>query len=57
MLIMLDTGAYQKVSMSNFNAIPRPATVLVRGDQAWVIRARESDEDVIARDRIPEHLL
>jgi diaminopimelate decarboxylase len=55
-LAMLDTGAYQEVSMSNFNAMPRPATVLVTGDRAAVIRRRETEEDVLRRDLIPEHL-
>jgi diaminopimelate decarboxylase len=55
-LALLDTGAYQEVSMSNFNAIPRPATVLVTGDQATTIRRAESQEDVFRRDVIPEHL-
>jgi diaminopimelate decarboxylase len=52
----LDTGAYQEVSCSNFNAMPRPATVLVTGDQATVIRRRESEADVFRRDVVPEHL-
>jgi diaminopimelate decarboxylase len=55
-LAMLDTGAYQEVSMSNFNAIPRPATVLVTGDQAAIVRRRETQEDVFRRDVVPEHL-
>jgi diaminopimelate decarboxylase len=55
-LAMLDTGAYQEVSMSNFNAIPRPATVLVTGDRAAIVRRRETEEDVFRRDVIPEHL-
>jgi diaminopimelate decarboxylase len=55
-MALLDTGAYQEVSMSNFNAIPRPATVLVTGGQATVIRIRETEEDLFFRDVIPEHL-
>ena len=55
-LALLDTGAYQEVSMSNFNAIPRPATVLVTGNSAAIIRRRETEEDVLRRDVIPEHL-
>ena len=55
-LAMLDTGAYQEVSMSNFNAIPRPTTILVTGDQAAVIRRAEIQDDVFRRDVIPEHL-
>jgi diaminopimelate decarboxylase len=56
-LALLDTGAYQEVSMSNFNAMPRPATVLVTGDRAAIIRRRETEQDVLARDLIPEHLV
>jgi diaminopimelate decarboxylase len=55
-LAMLDTGAYQEVSMSNFNAMPRPATVLVTGDRAEIIRRAETEEDVFRRDLIPERL-
>ena len=55
-MALLDTGAYQEVSMSNFNAMPRPATVLVTGDRASVIRRRETEEDVFRRDIIPDHL-
>ncbi len=55
-LALLDTGAYQEVSMSNFNAIPRPATVLVTDDRASIIRERETEADVLGRDVVPEHL-
>ncbi len=55
-LAMLDTGAYQEVSMSNFNAMPRPATLLVTDDQVSVIRRAETEEDVFRRDSIPKHL-
>ena len=55
-LALLDCGAYQEVSASNFNAMPRPAAVLVTGDQASVIRRPENLEDVFARDCVPEHL-
>jgi diaminopimelate decarboxylase len=46
----LDTGAYQEACASNFNAIPRPATVLVRDDTATVVRRAETTEDVFRRD-------
>ena len=52
----LDTGAYQEVSASNFNAMPRPASVLVTDDRAAVIRRAETLEDVFSRDELPEHL-
>ena len=53
---LLDTGAYQEVSASNFNAMPRPASVLVTDDRAAVIRRAEHLDDVFARDELPEHL-
>ncbi len=52
----LDTGAYQEVSASNFNAMPRPAAVLVTGDRASVVRRAENLDDVFRRDELPEHL-
>ena len=54
---LLDTGAYQEVSMSNFNAIPRPATILVTGSKTNIIRRRETQEEVFQRDQLPDHLL
>ncbi len=56
LLALIDTGAYQEVSMSNFNAMPRPATVLVTGEKAHIIRKAESEDDVFRRDVIPDHL-
>ena len=38
-IAFLETGAYQESSASNFNALPRPATVLVHGGDAEVIKA------------------
>ena len=56
MLAFLDTGAYQDACASNFNGLPRPATVLVRGDEAEVVKRAETVADVFARDVIPERL-
>ena len=53
----LDTGAYQEVSASNFNAMPRPAAVLVTGERAAVVRRAETLDDVFRRDELPEHLV
>ncbi len=57
LIALLDTGAYQDVSASNFNGLPRPATVLVCGTEAEVIRRGETISDVYARDRVPPSLL
>ena len=53
---LLDTGAYQESLATNFNAMPRPATVLVAGDRAEVIRRREREDEVFARDVVPTRL-
>jgi diaminopimelate decarboxylase len=50
------TGAYQDAGATNFNVLPRPATVLVRDAESHVIRARETVADVLARDIVPAHL-
>jgi len=55
-LAFIDTGAYQDANATNFNAIPRPATVLVTGDQCEIVKRAETIEDVFRRDVIPERL-
>ena len=55
-IVFLDTGAYQDANASNFNAMPRPATVLVRGGEADLIKRRETIAEVFARDLVPERL-
>jgi diaminopimelate decarboxylase len=55
-IALLETGAYQEPSASNFNALPRPATVLVHGSDAQVVKTAETTEDVYSRDRVPDRL-
>lgn len=55
-IAILDTGAYQEASASNFNSLPRPATVLVHGENTELVRRAETVEDVFARDVIPARL-
>ena len=40
-------GAYGFVQASNYNSRPRPAEVLVEGDQWRVIRKRETYADLV----------
>ncbi len=56
-IALLDTGAYQESSASNFNALARPATVLVSGSQADVVRRAETVQDVYSRDLVPARML
>jgi diaminopimelate decarboxylase len=55
-LAFLDTGAYQDATSSNFNAMPRPATVLVCEDSAEIVKRAETIDDVFRRDLIPPRL-
>jgi diaminopimelate decarboxylase len=42
------TGAYTLAMSSTYNAVPRPAAVLVRDGEARVIRRRETIDDLLA---------
>ncbi|MEU1725557.1 alanine racemase [Nonomuraea sp. NPDC005692] len=50
------TGAYNDANASNLNLLPRPATVLVNGTHAHLVRRAESIDDLLARDTVPDHL-
>jgi diaminopimelate decarboxylase len=49
-LAILDTGAYQDTTANNFNAMARPATVLVSDNRVSLIKRRETIDDITARD-------
>lgn len=53
---MLDAGAYGMVMASNYNTRPKPAEVLVDGDKVHVIRERETVDELLRHERIPEFL-
>lgn len=53
----LNTGAYEDAWSPNFNALPRPATVLVKGHQAEIIKRRETIEEVFGRDLVPKRFV
>jgi diaminopimelate decarboxylase len=55
-LALLDTGAYQDACATNFNAMPRPGTVLVNGTDSEWIKRPETVDDVFRRDSIPARL-
>jgi diaminopimelate decarboxylase len=42
------TGAYTLAMASNYNAVPRPAAVLVSDGSARLIRRRETLDDLLA---------
>jgi diaminopimelate decarboxylase len=53
LLAVMSAGAYGFAMASNYNARPRAAEVMVRGDQFRVIRARETYEDLVRGELIP----
>jgi diaminopimelate decarboxylase len=56
LLAVLDTGAYQDACASNFNAVPRPGTVLVHSGNAELVKRAETLDDIFRRDLVPERL-
>ncbi len=57
LLAVFGTGAYTESMSSNYNLLPRPAVVLVGDKGAFLIKRRESYEDLIRRDVLPSHLI
>jgi diaminopimelate decarboxylase len=55
-LVVMATGAYNYSMSSNYNRLPRPAAVLVNAGDANLILQRETYEDLIRHDRLPERL-
>lgn len=56
-LVVLSTGAYNYSMASNYNRIGRPACVLVNQGEANLILKRESYQDLLKQDRLPERLI
>jgi diaminopimelate decarboxylase len=55
-VVVLATGAYNYSMSSNYNRLPRPAAVLVNDGDASLILRRETNEDLIRFDRLPDRL-
>lgn len=56
LIAVFGTGAYNHSQASNYNRVPRPACVLVSSGVAEVIVERETAEDLLRHDRLPERL-
>jgi diaminopimelate decarboxylase len=50
------TGAYNYSMASNYNRLPRPAVVFVADGRADIAVERETLQDMVAHDRVPERL-
>jgi diaminopimelate decarboxylase len=53
LLAILSAGAYGFSMSSQYNTRPRAAEVLVDGSQHWLIRPRETVQELYAHERIP----
>ena len=52
LLAILSAGAYGFVMASNYNTRPKPAEVMVDGENAYIIRARENTQDLFASESV-----
>lgn len=55
-LVVLTAGAYGFTMASNYNSRPKPAEVMVDGDKFYIVRKRETLDDLIRGEEIPEFL-
>ena len=56
LLAVMSAGAYGYTMSSNYNSRPRPAEVLVRGNEVYLIRERETLKDLVRKSHIPDFL-
>jgi diaminopimelate decarboxylase len=56
LLAVMSAGAYGFTMASNYNSHPRPPEILVDGQNFYVVRARESFDDLIKGEVIPPEL-
>ena len=57
LLAVMSAGAYGYTMSSNYNSRCRVPEILVKGDQYWVVNRRESYDDLVRGETIPEFLL
>lgn len=56
LLAVMSAGAYGFTMASNYNSHPKPPEILVDGDKYYVIRSRETLDDLIRGETIPAEL-
>ena len=56
LMAVMSAGAYGFTMACNYNSRPRVAEVLVRDDRWYVIRRRETYEDLIRGEAIPDFM-
>ncbi len=56
LVVVENAGAYGYAMSYQYNGRLRPAEVLVNGTQHWLIRERETFEDLVRNVHVPQHL-
>lgn len=56
LIAVTNAGAYGYVMSYQYNGRLRPAEVLVKDDQHWLIRDRETFDDLMRNVHVPDHL-
>jgi diaminopimelate decarboxylase len=56
LMAIMSSGAYGFSMSSNYNSRPRVAEIMVKGNQYYVIRARETYEDLVRGEVLPDFL-
>lgn len=56
LLAVRSAGAYSFAMSSNYNSRPRAAEVVVKGNRFYLVRKRETYDDLTVQDRIPAFL-
>ncbi len=56
LLAIMSAGAYGFSMASNYNSRPRACEVMVRGNRFYIIRERETFEDLVKGERFPDFL-
>ena len=56
LIAVMSAGAYGFSMSSNYNSRPRAAEVMVKGDEFFVIRTRDTYEDLVRGESIPDFI-
>ena len=56
LLAVMGAGAYGFSMSSNYNSRPRAAEVIVRGNDYYIVRERETYEDLVRGEKVPRWL-
>ena len=57
LLAVMSAGAYSFVMSSNYNQRRRAPEVIVEGNKYYVVRERETYEDLVAKERLVTNLI